>query len=94
MNTTKNEVLNITQTLAKARSLGYTISEYCLHRALKEGKIPCRIVGRTYFIAWSNFERWLLCVDGSDNQASDSLPESEPEPIELTSQFGWERYRR
>lgn len=69
MNTNTNrEVLNITQTLAKAKSLGYNISEYCLHNALKAGKIPCRVVGRTYFIAWSNFENWLFCVDGADNQ--------------------------
>ena len=62
------EVLNLKETLIKAKSLNYHITEYTLRRAIKEGALPCRIIGRTYLIAWSNFERWLFCCDSSDNQ--------------------------
>lgn len=65
---TNKEVLNIKETLAKAQSLNYHITEYTLRRAIREGALPCRIIGRTHLIAWANFERWLFCVDGSDNE--------------------------
>lgn len=71
---TNNEVLNIKQTLHKANRLGYCISEYTLRRAIKEGALPCRIIGRTHLIAWSNFERWLFCVDSADNKTYASPP--------------------
>lgn len=61
------EIQNIQETLACARELGIPLSEYTLRRALKSGVLPCRIVGRTYFISWSNVMRWLMCEDGSDN---------------------------
>ena len=41
MPTTK-EVLNIKETLAKAQSLNYHITEYTLRRAIREGALPCR----------------------------------------------------
>ena len=69
---TKEEVLNLKETLAKAQSLNYHITEYTLRRAIKDGALPCRIIGRTYLIAWSNFERWLFCCDGADNQVCES----------------------
>ena len=66
------EVLNLKETLIKAKSLNYHITEYTLRRAIKEGALPCRIIGRTYLIAWSNFERWLFCCDSSDNQTCET----------------------
>ena len=77
------EVLNIKDTLTKAKSLNYNITEYTLRRAIKEGALPCRIVGRTYLIAWTNFERWLFCCDSSDNKMCES-PET-PEFVHFTS---------
>ena len=61
------EIQNIQETLACAREYGIPLSEYTLRRALKSGVLPCRIVGRTYFISWTNVMRWLMCEDGSDN---------------------------
>ena len=61
------EYQNVRETLDCARELGIPMSEYTLRRALKSGQIPCRIVGRTYFISWSNLMRWLSCEDGADN---------------------------
>lgn len=63
----EREILNIQETLARAERNGFPISEYTLRRALRSGAIPCRIVGRTYLIAWSNFVKWLMCEDSSDN---------------------------
>lgn len=63
----EREILNIQETLARAEGNGFPISEYTLRRALRSGAIPCRIVGRTYLIAWSNFVKWLMCEDSSDN---------------------------
>ena len=64
------EIMNIQETLASARECGIPLSEYTLRRALKTGALPCRIVGRTYFISWTNVMRWLMCEDGSDNAPS------------------------
>ncbi len=61
------EYQNVRETLESAQELGIPMSEYTLRRALKSGQIPCRIVGRTYFISWTNFMRWLSCEDGVDN---------------------------
>lgn len=63
----EREILNIQETLARAEREGIPISEYTLRRALRSGVVPCRIVGRTYLIAWPNFVKWLMCEDGSDN---------------------------
>ena len=57
------EVLNLKETLIKAKSLNYHITEYTLRRAIKEGALPCRIIGRT---------RWLFCCDSSDNQTCET----------------------
>ena len=61
------DLLNIQETVARSKAEGYPVSSYTLRRAIKSGAIPCRIVGRTYLVAWSNVKRWLLCADGSDN---------------------------
>ena len=60
------QVLTIKETVARSKECGMPISEYTLRRALNKGAIPCRIVGRTYLILWSNVENWLLCKDGGD----------------------------
>lgn len=61
------EVSGIKGTVERARSEGYDLSEYTLRRAVRSGAIPCRVVGKTYLLAWSNVVRWLLCEDGCDN---------------------------
>lgn len=71
------DVLNMHDTLEKAASLNIPLSEYTLRRAIRTGLIPCRIIGRTYFIAWSNVMRWLTCEDGADNV----IPASPQSPI-------------
>lgn len=63
----KKQILNIQDTVKRSREQGMPLSEYCLRRAIRSGAIPCRRVGRTYLICWSNVERWLLCEDGADN---------------------------
>lgn len=70
-NLKEREILNVSETLARAEIEGIPISEYTLRRALREGAIPCRIVGRTYLIAWSKFVKWVLCEDGCDNPIID-----------------------
>lgn len=71
----EREILNISETLARAEIEGIPISEYTLRRAIREGAIPCRIVGRTYLIAWSKFVKWIMCEDGSDNLISYEEPQ-------------------
>lgn len=69
---TDRQILTIKECAQRAKREGYNISEYTLRRAIRSGAIPCRIVGRTYLIAWDNLIRWLMCEDGADNA---------PEPI-------------
>lgn len=63
-------VLSISGTVARAKEEGLPVSEYTLRRALHAGAIPCRRVGRTYLVAWSNVTKWILCEDGADNAPS------------------------
>ena len=79
------EIQNIQETLACARELGIPLSEYTLRRALKSGVLPCRIVGRTYFISWTNVMRWLTCADGSDNAPVAITPEPKKSGIRRIS---------
>ena len=62
-----NEIQNIQDTLRSAHENGIPLTEYTLRRAIRSGALPCRIVGRTYFISWSNVMKWLMCEDGADN---------------------------
>lgn len=64
---TEKQILTITETVTRAKQEGFTVSEYTIRRAVRSGAIPCRIVGKTYLIAWRNVRRWLLCEDGQDN---------------------------
>ena len=63
----EKQILTISETVARSREKGMPISEYTLRRAVRSGAIPCRVVGKTYLIAWRNVEHWLLCDDGQDN---------------------------
>lgn len=64
-------VLNIQETVKRAKSEGIHISEYSLRRAIKSGSLPCRRIGRTYFITWNIFKSWITCAEaaipGADN---------------------------
>ena len=60
-------VLTIKETVQRSFAEGMPISEYTLRRAIRTGAIPCRIIGKKYFIAWANVERWMTCADGADN---------------------------
>ncbi len=60
------DILNMKEVVARAAEQGIHLSEYTVRRAIRSGQLPCRIVGRTYLIAWENVVRWLNCVDSSD----------------------------
>lgn len=70
--TTYFEVLKINEAVARAKENGIPISEYTLRRAIRSGQLPCRIVGRTYLITWTNLVNWVSCADGCDNAVPDS----------------------
>ena len=72
-----NDIQNIQDTLQSAHENGIPLTEYTLRRAIKSGALPCRIVGRTYFISWSNVMKWLMCEDGADNAPLPSNTSSE-----------------
>ena len=61
------DILNIKEAAARAKMEGMNISEYTLRRIIRTGKIPCRIVGRTYLISWEKLLNWVNCVDRCDN---------------------------
>lgn len=66
-NRCEKAILSIQETVERSKERGMPISEYMLRRAIRSGAIPCRIVGRKYFIAWQNVERWMTCAVGADN---------------------------
>ena len=57
------EIMNIQQTVQRAKQEGIPLSSYTLRRAIHSKEIPCRVVGRTYLILWSNVVKWLKCED-------------------------------
>lgn len=61
------QILTIKEAAERSKQEGYCVSEYTLRRAIRSGAIPCRIVGKTYLIAWPNIIKWLMCEDGADN---------------------------
>lgn len=61
----QNTVLNIQETVKRAKQQGLPITEYSLRRAIKSGSLPCRQVGRTYYIWWDNFVKWITCADAA-----------------------------
>ena len=60
-------VMNMKQTVERAKASGINISEYTLRRIIQSGELPCRIVGRTYLISWEKLVAWATCADGCDN---------------------------
>ena len=64
---TERDILNIQETVERARVEGLPLSQYTLRRAIRSGAIPCRRVGRTYLVFWPNVTRWVTCADGADN---------------------------
>lgn len=61
------DILSIKECAARAREEGLRLSEHTIRRLIREGIVPCRIVGKTYLISWSNLMRWVSCEDGCDN---------------------------
>lgn len=61
------EILKIKDIVDRAKENGMDVSQYTLRRAIKQGKLPCRIVGRTYLISWNNFISWVSCEESCDN---------------------------
>lgn len=70
----EKQILTIQETVTRTRQEGFPVSEYTIRRAVRSGAIPCRIVGKTYLIAWQNVKRWLLCEDGQDNAPVTPIP--------------------
>ena len=67
------EVLKIREAVVRAKNMGMPVSEYTVRRAVRSGQLPCRIVGQTYLITWTNFMKWITCTESADNRAK--LPE-------------------
>lgn len=64
---TYTDILKIRDAVNRARENGMDLSEYTLRRAIKSGRLPCRIIGKTYLISWDNLVTWVTCADGCDN---------------------------
>ena len=54
-------VMNMKQTVERAKKSGINISEYTLRRAIRMKELPCKVIGRTYLIHWDSFLRWISC---------------------------------
>ncbi len=63
----QQQIMKLRELEIRARAEGYPVSSYTIRRAVRAGALPCRIVGRTYLVAWSNFLNWVTCADGADN---------------------------
>lgn len=58
-------VFKIKEAVREAKKHGMSVSEYTIRRGIKEGTLRCRVVGRTYLIAWDALVRWVLCDDAA-----------------------------
>ena len=54
-------VMNMKQTVERAKASGINISEYTLRRAIRMKELPCKVIGRTYLIHRDSFLRWISC---------------------------------
>ena len=55
------DVMNMKQTVARAKACGINISVYTLRKAIMAKELPCRVLGNTYMISCNNFLRWIHC---------------------------------
>ena len=55
------DVMNMKQTVARAKACGINISVYTLRKAILAKELPYRVLGNTYMISWNNFLRWIHC---------------------------------
>lgn len=63
------DVVTISQAVERARSEGFPVSEYCLRRWVKQGKIPVRRVGAgKQLLYYPALVRFVTCEDGGDIQ--------------------------
>ena len=53
------KVFGISGLARYASQQSYSISTYLIKKAIKDGQLPCRIVGKAYLITWENFEKWI-----------------------------------
>ena len=67
INVPQCKVLKLREVGMRARSEGISISDYAIRKAVHEGQLPCRIIGKTFLISWDQFLRWITCTDNSDN---------------------------
>ena len=56
-------VMNMKQTVARAKACGINISIYTLRKAILAKELPCRVFNKTYMIHWDNFLRWIRCEE-------------------------------
>ena len=64
------EVLKIRELVRKANQCGMSITDYTIRRAIRQGKLPCRKLDRTYLIPWKLVVHWIMCEDDCDNAVS------------------------
>lgn len=60
-------LLTVKETVARAEREGIPVTEYCMRRLLKMGKIPCRVIGKKQIIYWPNVMAYFTCANGCDN---------------------------
>ena len=60
------QVMKLREVGMRARNEGISISDYAIRKAVHEGQLPCRIIGKTYLISWDQFFRWVTCSENSD----------------------------
>ena len=62
------EVCTIREAVARARSEGLPVSEYCLRSWIRQGKVPVRMAGAKQLLYYPNLARYLRCEGGGDVQ--------------------------
>ena len=67
------DIVKIAEAARRAKDLGLPISEYTIRRAIRNGKIPCRIVGKTYLFSWQKLIDWITCADDCDNNIASTI---------------------
>lgn len=57
------DVLTIREAVARAKSEGLPISEYCLRKWARTGEIPVRKTGTKFLLFYPGLVRYLRCED-------------------------------